>query len=208
MHSGSSSPGVSRSGAVSSVAVSALEFIAALASALGWPLAVVVIVLVLRQPIARMLTERPPRRVKAGPFEAEWGQALAQAETEVQGLPASGKSEIAAGGSLREELKAEAHTAPAVAVLEAFARVEGELRSIVMSVDPEVARMAPGAVLLARVAAQTGRISAETVRAVEGIAVLRNLSAHGGAREVTTEQALDYLDLVDAVLFTLRAPRR
>ena len=46
------------------------------------------------------------------------------------------------------------------------------------------------------------------MRAVEGIGVLRNLSAHGGAREVTTEQALDYLSLADAVLFALRSGPR
>ena len=191
------------------MAVSVLEFIASLASAVGWPLAAVVIVLVLRRPIARMLTERPPKRVKAGPFEAEWDQALAQAETEIQGLPSAPEPEVAAaGGTLRDELESEAKNVPVVAVLEAFARVEQELRKIVAEVSPEVsperaARMS--AVGLARSAARAELITPDTVLAVEGVAVLRNLAAHGGAREITTEQALEYLDLADAVLFALRA---
>jgi hypothetical protein len=188
--------------------VSVLEFIAALASAVGWPLAAVVIVLVLRRPIARMLTERPPKRVRAGPFEAEWDQAYAQAETEVQALPPAPEPELAAdGGSLHDELGSEVRTAPAVAVLEAFARVEQELRKIVAPVNPErAARMS--ALGLARAAAQAELISPGAVPAIEALSVLRNLAAHGGAREITTEQAGNYLDLADACLTALRAEQR
>lgn len=187
--------------------MSGFELIAALTSALGWPLAVLVIVVLLRRPITAMLTDRPLRRVKAGPFEAEWDQALAQAETEVQGLPLATGPATADGGTLRDDLESEARTAPAVAVLEAFARVEQELRTIVADLTPQhVSRMS--AVALVRLGAQAERITPESVRAVEGISVLRNLSAHGAAREITTEQALEYLDLADAVLFALRSGTR
>jgi hypothetical protein len=33
---------------------------------------------------------------------------------------------------------------------------------------------------------------------------MRNLAAHGSGRDVTTEQAQDYLHLVDAILYVLR----
>jgi len=41
-----------------------------------------------------------------------------------------------------------------------------------------------------------------------GLGVLRNLSAHGRAGEVSGERAMDYLALADAVLYALRNPTR
>jgi hypothetical protein len=46
-------------------------------------------------------------------------------------------------------------------------------------------------------------ITPEALEAVEGVAVLRNLAAHN-PREASEQQALEYLALIDAVLFTLR----
>jgi hypothetical protein len=42
------------------------------------------------------------------------------------------------------------------------------------------------------------------VNAIEGISVMRNLAAHGSAREISSEQAMEYLALVDAVLYALK----
>jgi hypothetical protein len=47
-------------------------------------------------------------------------------------------------------------------------------------------------------------VNEETVRAIEGLGVLRNLVAHGRAGETTPERAADYLALVDAVMYTLK----
>ena len=47
-------------------------------------------------------------------------------------------------------------------------------------------------------------ITGESLQAVEGITVLRNRAAHGSAREITTEQAEEYLALVDAIIYALR----
>ena len=57
---------------------------------------------------------------------------------------------------------------------------------------------------LLRLALDHGVITPEAAKAVEGITVMRNLTAHGRANEVTVERARDYLALVDAVLYTLR----
>lgn len=62
-----------------------------------------------------------------------------------------------------------------------------------------------GAVRLARLARQAGLVTPETVKAIEGLSVMRNLAAHGSAREISSERAMEYLALVDAVLYTLKA---
>lgn len=183
-----------------------LEFIARMTGSLAWPVATAVGVFVLRQPLGRLLTSLPLKRLKAGPFEVEIDRSLAEAETALQ-----------AGGvmtpppqtesSVRVELATEASRAPAVAVLEAHDAIERELRDLVGGhnlASPERG----GAVRLARLAAQHGLLSEESVRAVEAITVLRNLVAHGGARKITSEQAEEYLALADAVLFAIRQDRR
>jgi hypothetical protein len=189
--------------------VSGFELIARLADAFAWPVLALIMVLVLRHPLAQLLAHRPPFRVKAGPFEVEWERVLAETETEVQALPAESPAAAEPAPSLRDELAAEAQNAPAVAVLEAYSQVERELREIVSDVDPYPQRLTHmSAVGLARLAQREERVTPETTRAVHGLSVLRNLAAHGSAREITPEQASEYLDLVDAVLFALRQPPR
>lgn len=90
--------------------------------------------------------------------------------------------------------------APATAIIQAFSQVEQRLRELVGADGQKP--VAVGAVALARVAAGRGLISPEAVKSVEGIAVLRNMAAHARTR-VSVDQAVDYLNLVDAVLYTL-----
>jgi len=183
--------------------VSGFELTAQLVAALAWPVSALVIAWVLRHPIGRILSDRPPKKVRAGPFEVEWDRVIAETEKEVE-AGASGPPVRPKTPPVREELAAEAKAAPAVAVLEAYTMVERELRRIVGDLEPErTSRMGP--VGLARLALGRELISPEAVRAVEGVSVLRNLAAHGSARDITPEQATEYLALVDAVLYSLRS---
>jgi hypothetical protein len=52
-----------------------------------------------------------------------------------------------------------------------------------------------------------GLISEETFRAVGGLAVLRELAAHGHDDTISADRARDYLVLADAVLYALQAKR-
>lgn len=172
--------------------------------AVAWPLVALFALVILRKPLVHLLTDRPPKRVKVGPLDVEWTREIAEAETELSaaGTP---KPPSPNGPSLVADLAAEARKAPAVAVLEAYAVLEHELRNLVEAkTDVSGAELRKSAVGLARLADQHGVISQETARAVQGVSVLRNLAAHGSARDITSEQAVDYLALVDAVLFTLR----
>jgi hypothetical protein len=176
------------------------QLAASLVQSLAWPIFGLLIAFVLRQPLSRMLANRPPLKVKAGPFEVEWDRVLAQTETEVEAAPPQ-ESPQKPQLRLRDELRSEASTAPAVAVLEAHATVERALREVVEGLPGAERRMS--AVAMARLAEKQGRIGEATRRAVEGISVLRNLAAHGSAREITSQQAEEYLDLADAVLYSL-----
>lgn len=181
--------------------MSTLEFIASLVKSLAWPVALLVLALLFRSQLRQMLS-RQVKRMKAGPIELEWDRTLSEAEVE---LDQPGGPRLEAGraeSGIAAELSGLAASSPATAVLEAHMRIENELRRITAAAEPDGAPEA-GAAGLARHAGRLGLITPETVRAVEGITVLRNLAAHGRAGEVSAEQARDYLSLIDAVLYTL-----
>jgi hypothetical protein len=57
---------------------------------------------------------------------------------------------------------------------------------------------------LARLARERSLISDETLAAIEGMSVLRNLVAHS-RDDIGVDRALDYLALTDAVMYALRS---
>ena len=179
-----------------------LELIVQLTQALAWPVTSLVIVLVLRKPIRQMLTHRPMNKLKAGPFEVEWDRMMAEAEADI-----SKPAPAALPGGVRDELSTEAQVDPAVAVLAAHTRVDRTLRQILSATDTptEEINRAGSTVGIARLAHKNGLITEKSLQAIEGITVMRNLAAHGSSREITPEQAEDYLALVDAIVYALRS---
>lgn len=111
-------------------------------------------------------------------------------------------------GSLSEELAAVIAASPSAAVVEAFSQIEIELRRIVVNAavasDDEVARMS--ARRLSLLALDHDLITAESANGIEGLAVMRNLAAHGAANtELDESRALEFVHLTDAILFALRS---
>jgi hypothetical protein len=186
--------------------VSWLAFAASLIHSLAWPAAVTAVVIVLRRPISTALG-RGVHRVRAGPVEVEFDQELAEVREELRRSP-----ELAAATppvlpvSLREELARVAEVSPRAAVLEAFSRIEARLVQVLDNARAEPSQ-AVGGRALARRAHAHGLISDETLAAIDGLSVLRNLAAHSPADEIGVDRARDYLALADAVLYALRAKK-
>jgi hypothetical protein len=188
--------------------VSGLAFVASLVHSLAWPAGVVVAVVVLRRPIAVALG-RGVRRARVGPVEVEFDQELAEVRKELQRAPELAQGEPAGATvvppsvSLPAELTRLAAVSPRSAVLEAFARIEARLRELLVGAGMQVQPGQSG-VALARLAYRHRLVSDETLNAIEGLAVLRNLAAHTATDEISAERALDYLALADAMLYPLR----
>lgn len=105
--------------------------------------------------------------------------------------------------NLGEELSRLAEIAPTSAVMEAFKRIELRLREMLDT--PGTLPLRPmGGRVLARGARERGLISDETLAAIEGLSVLRNLVAHSDS-DIGVDRARDYLALADAVLYALRS---
>jgi hypothetical protein len=183
------------------------QLVASLVSSLAWPLAAVVLALMFRQQLASLLRGGGPlKRLKAGPVEFEFDRVISDVESKIEPGPGEEK-ESYAGRTVAEELMAVAKASPRAAVMEAFALVEQEIRGRMRVAGHPRADAKQGAVRLAREAREAGVITAESLEAVEGMAVLRNLAAHDG-EQVSERRALDYLNLADALLFALRRGAR
>jgi hypothetical protein len=183
-----------------------MEFVSSIVGSLAWPVAAVITASVFRKQLREVLGTRL-HKIKAGPVEMElFDRKLAETEAEVDPIPGPAKTSGALPEGVAADLGSIVATSPAAAVMEAHARVERRLREILSDAGMNDTR--PGVRQLARTAAEKGLITGESVRAVEGITVMRNLAAHGQAHDLTPERAREYLDLVDAVLFSLGPPRR
>lgn len=179
-----------------------MEFVASLVQSLAWPFSAAVAAALFRKPLEAAL-QRGIRRLKAGPFEMElFDQTLAKTEAETDPIPPTiGQS----SASLSAELAPLIQASPAAAVMEAHARVESRLREIVAA-EGLTASRPQGMRQLARDAAASNLISAESVRAIDGITIMRNLAAHGPRGEVTDDRAGEFIEIVEAILYTLDQP--
>ena len=179
-----------------------LAFVASLVRSLAWPAGIVVVVIVLRRPIGVALG-RGVRRLRAGPVEVEFDQELAEVREELRRSPELAAEPELVPGSVVEELARLAELSPRAAVMEAFARIEERLAELLDSAKVQHPRI--GGRGLASLARKEGLISDESLAAVEGLAMLRNLTAHSPADNIGPERARDFLVLADATLYALRA---
>jgi hypothetical protein len=178
--------------------MSRLEFIAALVSALAWPVALIVVVLLIRPHIPAFL--RSLRRVKVGPFEIELERAKVAAEIAASSLPAGPQSKSA---QPEVQLPRLDKTDLVGTVVLAFREVEDDLRrrltaAGIKDIDGRTASQ------LVSIGVAQGLFTEATAEAVRGVAILRNLAAHGQDDDLTPDKVADYLNLVEAVLYTLR----
>jgi hypothetical protein len=180
-------------------------FVASLVQSLAWPAAAATAVIVLRKPIVAAFSQGV-RRVKAGPVEVEFDQVQAEVREELARSPELAEAQVqASAGSVSEDLSGLAEIAPGAAVMNAYHRIEARLTEIIDSACPgERSSSMRSGRALARMARERGLISEETAAAIEGLSVLRNLTAHAGG-EISSDRARDYLALSDAVLYALRS---
>jgi hypothetical protein len=185
-------------------------FVASLVQSLAWPAAVLAVVILMRRPIRAVLSQALLRRVKAGPVEVEFDQIQAEVREELARSPELTEAQVPApasraavpASSLREELSTVAALSPAAAVMEASRRIEYRLQEMLDDSDePHPLRLTTRR--MAELARERGLISKETLTAIEGLSVLRNLVAHN-RDDIGVDRALDYLALADAVLYALR----
>ena len=137
-------------------------------------------------------------------IQAEIREELARSpELAEAQVPALASQTASSASSLREELSTLAEVAPVAAVMEAAGRIEYRLTEMLDGPGEPSSRRLPIR-SRARLVRERGLISDETLAAIEGLSVLRNLTAHARS-DIGVDRALDYLALADAVLYALRS---
>ncbi len=171
-----------------------LNFIASLVASLAWPLTAVVVAVMFRRAILQLLSTGL-RRLKAGPFEAEWSLAESKVPSGLR---------LAAHTSSLDLVEAEtARISPQTAVLERY----NELISLLADQVTKASGQQPEGQSvgdLIEMAAEAGVINASTKQALLGVSVMRNLAAHGG-HDMDEEKAAQFVVMADAVEFAMRS---
>jgi len=196
-----------------------MDFVAALVGHLAWPLAIVVVVLLFRRPLAALIGEVSEGEV--GPsgftFKRAWRRAV---ETVTQassssppeaGLPETHDSPDEAGTATPADSvpdvsayeRHHAYTIPEGAMAGAYQRLANRLREI-LGDKPSISAWRNDDIrTLAHRAHELGRVPAAVVDSVEGVGILHDL-ARSAPERVTPSQAREFQTLVQAVLYTLR----
>ena len=199
--------------------VGVLEFISSLVGSLAWPAAVILLVVILRQPLGKMLNERPVKTFEAGPtgvrvvFDETLAEArteLVEARTERPDLPTGGQVELPsddaeAADDFMYEMKQLAEVAPSAVILESFARLERALREALETDFPDghSRRRFASARELARRAVELEFITPSESAAFADIAVLRSLIAHGRPADLDADRALSYASVVRQLMISI-----
>jgi hypothetical protein len=187
--------------------MSGLQFVVDFVRALVWPVAIVVIVVFLRRPIADILMQLASglRRLRAGQSDAEFDRIAGQMKAELTAtVSAGGSSQAALPVLLR--FAAAAEDEPASAVTQAFGAIEVALRELLGSSGKLVPVGTGDPTAVARFARDQALVPESVVRAVDGAVALRNFAAADPAR-VTRDHAVKYLALIDALLFAITTQR-
>lgn len=173
--------------------MSILDFI----SSVAWPVSVLVIALLFREPLIEALRSATGK-VAAGPFSIEWDKQVEEVEADLRRTPpllAGGETSAAA-----EKLAEIASISPQAAIVEGFAQIEASLRTALENASIEIPPRSWSAYELSRLALENNLISAGTKEAIDGLRVLRNLAAHGQADDISPQRAQEFLTLTEASL--------
>lgn len=173
-----------------------LTFVARIAEALAWPIVVLVLGLMFRRKLLEIIPTL--RKLKAGPVEAEFElaakQALANAEeTKIQGADEASVFAVktkADSAQVIAKLR-EARGDPAGAILEGWAKLDGELFRLGIQVGAVVNPLENTGKVYNAVMS-SGVLPAQTMNLVRELRELRNQVAHVRVKP-TAEAAQDYI---------------
>jgi DNA-binding XRE family transcriptional regulator len=149
-------------------------------------------------PQARGRAAEQARSASPRTVEADFERLRSYVESELQ-APAHTHN----AGTSMQDIADLAQRVPAAAILEAQIRIEEDLREALESIGEAPAKSEDGSAL-ARRAFERTLLTAETLNAVEGATVMRNLAVHGPRREISVKQAEEFVAIADAVRYAIR----
>ncbi len=185
-----------------------LTFIAELSKAFAWPVFVLILVLLLRNPIRNLIPLIT--RLKYKDFELEFGRRVEEVNAEVAGeLPEEEPPDATLGEASQKIFKL-AEISPRAAVLEAWRVLENEA---ILTVREEVRRQQghEPAIILPHIALRhlerSERIDRQTSALIRELRLLRNEAAHAPEFALGSDSAIEYASVAHRLAQKLRKLR-
>jgi hypothetical protein len=173
-----------------------LTFVSKLIESLAWPLASVVLALVLRRQITSLLPF--VRRVKAGPLEAEFEREVRELRTSAD---ATTSSQPPTKPSWQEELERLAQVNPRSAIMEAWRQTESALIRTLQAKDPSLRdRDVSSTREVLRFLGERGAATPEDVAMLNQMRFLRNQAVHVESFQPTYDAAMNFVRLAGEII--------
>lgn len=200
-----------------------LQFIASVISSLVWPIAVVLIILMLRKPLSQIILSLQKLSYKE--LQLDFGQEVSrlisaadQAKvptiTVENGSTPREKSFSSSGtfeGNFDAQIVSLAKNAPTAAIIMIWSQVENEIQlainRLAISVDNPIYNSVLRNIVMLR---ENNYISEDTEKILEGLRILRNKVVRGEAKEeeITYIQVMEYAQLAKRMIKLLAVIRR
>ena len=179
-----------------------LTFIAEMTKAISWPAAIVIAVLIFRDPLLKLLREL--KRLKWKDVEVEFDKEVKKAKAELPEIQRVTASEKYIGDDDYESrLLSLLETSPKAAVLEAWLQVEREAYGLLKNKNVAVPpKLSP--IRLLELLLKHNLIDKNGQNLFNTIRKLRNRAVHEYENEISENAALDYLDMASEMIRILR----
>ena len=174
-----------------------LTFIVEISKAWAWPITAIGLFLLLKKAIP-ILVERL-HSLKYGAFEAKFAEKSATIAESIS--KASLQLDVAQPESDETKLLHLAQQSPRAAIVETWVQLEQKLLELSNKSHTSEDKMNVGEMV--RILHQNKTINTETLKAVEGLRQLRNLAVHAPSKDLSSQKALDFVTLAQAILWTL-----
>ena len=175
--------------------------VAEVVKAIAWPLAVVVIILLLRRRLDRLIPLL--KRLKYGDFEAEFSKELEVAQQEAAKLPAPLVRAVEESESAREtieRLMSLAEALPDVAILEAWSALEAAIRRAAQRLQLSIPLNARIRTIISKLRDER-LLRPEMARLFTALFNIRNLLVHSPSdRSVSPNEAKEFISMVATLL--------
>ena len=180
-----------------------LTFTTELIKALAWPVTTLVIVVILRRPLAQLIPLL--HRFKYKDFEFEFGKKIEEAKADAAIVLGDAVTPKALPSPQESRLVQLAEISPRAAVLEAFTSVEIEAISAAHRLGMAKAFPQTLTFRAMKFLEESGRMDPALVELLRHLRTLRNQAAHAPEFALTTDAAIQYIQLAHAAIEKLRA---
>ncbi|MGY0714709.1 hypothetical protein [Azospirillum argentinense] len=170
-----------------------LEFISNSLGHLAWPITVIVIAIMAREPIYSLIPKI--KNIKWKDFEASFIERLERAEESISAEPSANIADLLHNPGFGEYVRI-AKVSPEAAVLMSWRELEQTLR-------PELRRTADSRPVVTDAKRLLVRANKSTLKQFNDLRKLRNMVAHAGDVDITEAMAIEYVRLVFLLKDTL-----